>query len=48
MSDKKNGSAINSVNTQILKTMYQSLQKNPPEMTTATFYVKSKWTGVLV
>ena len=45
MSDNKNDTTINRVNTQILKTMYESLQKNPSEMTTATFYVKSEWNG---
>ena len=45
MSYKKNGPTINRVNTQILKTMYESLQKNPSEITTATFYVKSEWNG---
>ncbi|WP_458744752.1 OsmC family protein [Candidatus Nitrosocosmicus sp. T] len=45
MTDNKNDTTINRVNTQMLKTMYESLQKNPSEMTTATFYVKSKWNG---
>ncbi len=40
MNDSKNNTTINRVNTQMLKTVYESLQKNPSEMTTATFYVK--------
>jgi hypothetical protein len=45
MNDSKNNTTINRVNTQMLKTVYESLQKNPSEMTTATFYVKSEWNG---
>ena len=29
----------------MLKTVYESLQKNPSEMATATFSVKSEWNG---
>jgi hypothetical protein len=45
MNNRKNDTTINKVNTQLLKTMYESLQKNPSEMTTATFHVKSEWNG---
>ena len=34
MNDSKNDTTINRVNTQMLKTVYESLQKNPSEMTT--------------
>ena len=45
MNDSKNNTTINRVNTQMLKTVYESSNKNPSEMTTATFYVKSEWNG---
>jgi uncharacterized OsmC-like protein len=43
-SSKKNDDAFNRVNTQVLNTVYNSMQ-NQPEMAKATFYVKSKWNG---
>jgi len=45
MSDSPKDTSINHVNTQILKTVYESLQNKPSEMTKATFYVNSKWNG---
>lgn len=45
MNNNQNNDTINKVNTQMLKTMYNSLQKNPSEMSKATFYVKSEWNG---
>ena len=47
MNDSSNDIRINKVNTQMLKTMYESLQNNPSAMTTTTFYVKSNWNGGL-
>lgn len=44
MSTNKKNDALNGVNTQILNTVYNSLQ-NQPEMAKATFYVKSEWNG---
>ena len=41
MNDSSNDTRINKVNTQMLKTMYESLKNNPSAMATATFYVKS-------
>ena len=48
MNDSSNDTRINKVNTQMLNTMYESLQNNPSAMTTATFYVKSNWNVGLV
>jgi len=45
MNDSSNDTRINKVNTQMLKTMYESIKNNPSAMTTATFYVKSNWNG---
>ena len=45
MNESKNDTTINKVNAQMLKTMYESLQSNPSEMTKATFYVKTVWNG---
>jgi uncharacterized OsmC-like protein len=44
MSNNKKNDAFNGVNTQILNTVYNSLQ-NQPEMAKATFSVKSEWNG---
>ena len=44
MSTSKRNDAFNGVNTQVLNTIYNSLQ-NQPEMAKATFYVKSEWNG---
>jgi hypothetical protein len=43
-SSKKNDDAFNRVNTQVLNTVYNSMQ-NQPEMAKATFSVKSQWNG---
>lgn len=43
MNDKKND-RFNGVNTQVLNTVYNSMQ-NQPEMAKATFSVKSEWNG---
>ena len=42
--DKRNDNTFNGVNTQILNTVYNTLQ-NQPEMAKATFSVKSEWNG---
>jgi hypothetical protein len=47
MSTSKKSDAFNGVNTQVLNTVYNSLQ-NQPEMAKATFYVKSEWNGFSV
>ena len=47
MSTNGKNEAFNGVNTQILNTVYNALQ-NQPEMTKATFSVKSEWNGGLV
>ena len=44
MSTNKKNDAFNGVNTQILNTVYDSMQ-NQPEMAKATFSVKSEWNG---
>jgi uncharacterized OsmC-like protein len=44
MSTNNKNDAFNGVNTQMLNTVYNSLQ-NQPEMAKATFYVKSEWNG---
>lgn len=44
MSTNEKNDAFNGVNTQILNTVYNSLQ-NQPEMAKATFSVKSEWNG---
>ena len=44
MNGKINDSRFNGVNTQILNTLYDSMQ-NQPEMAKATFSVKSEWNG---
>ena len=43
MNDKRNN-RFNRVNTQILNTVFESMQ-NRPEMAKVTFYVKSEWNG---
>ena len=43
MNDKKNN-GFNGVNTQVLNTIFESM-RNHPEMTKATFSVKSAWNG---
>jgi uncharacterized OsmC-like protein len=43
MNDKKNN-GFNGVNTQVLNTVFESM-RNHPEMTKATFSVKSAWNG---
>jgi uncharacterized OsmC-like protein len=43
-SKKNNDGRFNGVNTQVLNTVYNSMQ-NQPEMAKATFYVKSEWNG---
>jgi hypothetical protein len=43
-SSKKNDDAFNGVNTQVLNTVYNSMQ-NQPETAKATFSVKSQWNG---
>lgn len=43
MNDKKND-RFNGVNTQVLNTVYNSMQ-NQPEMAKVTFSVKSEWNG---
>ena len=43
MNDKKNN-GFNGVNTQILNTVFESMQ-NRPEMAKVTFSVKSEWNG---
>src|ERR671936_868597 len=43
-SSKKDHGGFNGVNTQLLNTVYNSMQ-NQPEMAKATFYVKSQWNG---
>ena len=44
MSTNEKNDAFNGVNTQILNTVYNSLQ-NQPEMAKVTFSVKSEWNG---
>jgi uncharacterized OsmC-like protein len=44
MNGKRNDSRFNGVNTQILNTVYNSMQ-NQPEVAKATFSVKSEWNG---
>jgi uncharacterized OsmC-like protein len=44
MSTSKKNDAFNGINTQVLNTVYNSLQ-NQPEMAKATFFVKSEWNG---
>src|ERR687888_2807984 len=44
MSTNKKNDALNGVNTQILNAVYNSIQ-NHPEMSKATFSVKSEWNG---
>ena len=43
-SKKNNDGGFNGVNTQVLSTVYHSMQ-NQPEMAKATFSVKSEWNG---
>jgi hypothetical protein len=44
MNGRKNDNAFNGVNTQVLNTVYNSMQ-NQPEMAKSTFSVKSEWNG---
>ncbi|MGD9534615.1 MAG: OsmC family protein [Candidatus Nitrosocosmicus sp.] len=45
MNNSTNETTNNGVNTNMLKTLYESLHNNPSEMTTTTFYVRSEWNG---